>query len=92
MVESLSQGFPQLDDHTAEFLLAEADADNDGSISFDELFAVIQEASRDGGTPKDNNAAEQTETEILQSRIAKLEAQVLNPHISSFDAQSDPAC
>ena len=62
--------------HTTEFLLAEADADNDGSISFDELFAVIQEASRDGEKPKANNAAEQTETEILQSRIAKLEAEV----------------
>ena len=91
MVESWSQGFPQLDDHTAEFLLAEADADNDGSISFDELFAVIQEASRDGAKPE-ANAAGQTETELLQSRIAKLEAEVCNPHISSFDAQSDSAC
>ena len=65
-----SQGFPQLDENAVDRLLAEANADNDGSISFDELFAVIPGASSESvPTP-------QTENDLLRNRIAVLEAEV----------------
>ena len=65
-----SQGFPQLDENAVDRLLAEANADNDGSISFVELFAVIQGASSESvPTP-------QTENDLLRNRIAVLEAEV----------------
>ena len=38
----LLKGFPQLEDQTADLIMAEADVDGNESISFEELFAAIQ--------------------------------------------------
>ena len=43
------KGFPQLEDETVDHFIAGADADGDGSISFEELFAVIQSVRIEGG-------------------------------------------
>ena len=44
----LLKGFPQLEDETVDHFIAGADADRDGSISFEELFAVIQSVGIEG--------------------------------------------
>ena len=45
----LIKGFPQLYDKTADLLMAEVDADNDGSISFEELWGMIQSIAQATG-------------------------------------------
>ena len=41
----LLQTFPQLDEETAGLLVAEADSDGNGCISFQEMWAVIEEVA-----------------------------------------------
>ena len=40
--EELLHGFPQIDEATADLLIAEVDSDQDSSINFDELWNMIQ--------------------------------------------------
>ena len=45
----LIKGFPQLDDKTADLLMAEVDVDDDGSILFEELWGMIQSIAQATG-------------------------------------------
>ena len=38
----LLRAFPQLEDKTADLMIEETDADGDGRISFEEMWAMIQ--------------------------------------------------
>ena len=73
----LMKGFPHLDEGTAEILMTEADEDQDGSLSFDELLKVILEAKCDADAAEDKSAPENNmEAEDMRGRIVRLEAEV----------------
>jgi len=80
--EELMQGFPQLDANAAGILIAEADEDNDGSISFHQLWAIIQEAT--GQTAQSVNENSPTNVNIdaaeMQKTIIRLNAEVNLTH------------
>ena len=75
--EELMQGFPQLDANAAGMLIAEADQDNDGSISFDELWAIIQQATGEKELMSGRDApVVDTDPKEMQKTIIRLNAEV----------------
>ena len=75
--EELMQGFPQLDANAAGMLIAEADQDNDGSISFDELWAIIQQATGEKELMSGSDApVVDIDPKEMQKTIIRLNAEV----------------
>ena len=75
--EELMQGFPQLDANAAGMLIAEADQDNDGSISFDELWAIIQQATGEKKLMSGSDApVVDMDPKEMQKTIIRLKAEV----------------
>ena len=75
--EELMQGFPQLDANAAGMLIAEADQDNDGSISFDELWAIIQQATGEKELVSGSDApVVDMDPKEMQKTIIRLKAEV----------------
>ena len=75
--EELMQGFPQLDANAAGMLIAEADQDNDGSISFDELWAIIQQATGEKELMSGSDApVVDMDPKEMQKTIIRLKAEV----------------